>query len=153
MPEYRRNHLPGGSFFFTVNLADRSSDILVREIELLRLTISATMRRRPFVIAWVALPEHMHCLWTLPEGDADYSGRWRAIKKAFSKTLPGIANARGERDIWQSDSGNTPFVTNETIARIWITSISTRSSTATSNTQWNGRIPRFENVWNVDYTM
>jgi len=76
--------------------------LLVREIDILRLAIRTTLQRQPFTIdAWVVLPEHMHCLWTLPEGDSDYSGRWRAIKKVFSKALPGIANARGERDIWQ----------------------------------------------------
>jgi putative transposase len=102
MPEYRRNYLAGGCFFFTVNLADRTSDLLLREINTLRLAIRATMQGQPFTIdAWVILPEHMHCLWTLPEGDSDYSRRWRAIKKDFSKALPGIANARGERDIWQ----------------------------------------------------
>ena len=102
MPEYRRNYLAGGCFFFTVNLADRTSDLLVRQIGILRSAIRTTLQRRPFTIdAWVVLPEHMHCLWTLPEGDSDYSGRWRAIKKAFSKAFPGPANARGERDIWQ----------------------------------------------------
>ena len=102
MPEYRRNYLAGGCFFFTVNLADRTSELLVREIDILRSAIRTTMQRQPFIIeAWVVLPEHMHCLWTLPAGDADYSGRWRAIKKAVSKALPGVANARGEREIWQ----------------------------------------------------
>ena len=94
--------MAGGCFFFTANLADRTFDRLVREIDILRLAIRTTIQRQPFAIdAWVVLPEHMHCLWTLPEGDSDYSGRWRAIKKAFSRALPGIANARGERDIWQ----------------------------------------------------
>ena len=70
MPEYRRNYLAGGCFFFTVNLADRTSDLLVREIDFLRTVIRTTLQRRPFTIdAWVVLPEHMHCLWTLPEGD------------------------------------------------------------------------------------
>jgi putative transposase len=63
---------------------------------------------RPFKIdAWVVLPDHMHCLWTLPEGDFDFLGRWRAIKIAFSKSL-GIAEPRspvmtriGERGVWQ----------------------------------------------------
>lgn len=63
--------------------------------------------RAPFYIdAWVVLPDHMHCLWTLPEGDTDFPGRWRAIKTAFSKSLP-IGESQspvmirwGERGIW-----------------------------------------------------
>ncbi len=64
--------------------------------------------RAPFYIdAWVVLPDHMHCLWTLPEGDADFPGRWRAIKTAFAKVVPAgelrspVMTRRGERGIWQ----------------------------------------------------
>jgi putative transposase len=64
--------------------------------------------RKPFHIdAYVVMPEHLHCFWTLPEGDADFSGRWMAIKKAFSKSLPRtepvspVMTKRGERGIWQ----------------------------------------------------
>ena len=63
---------------------------------------------QPFHIdAWVVLPDHMHCVWTLPEGDADYSSRWKAIKIAFSKSIPkterlsAVRMAKGERGIWQ----------------------------------------------------
>ncbi|WP_280142043.1 hypothetical protein [Nitrosomonas aestuarii] len=46
-------------------------------------------QRQPFHIdAWVVLPDHLHCIWTLPGHDDDYSRRWRAIKKAFSKSIP-----------------------------------------------------------------
>jgi len=62
----------------------------------------------PFHIdAWVVLPEHMHCLWTLPEGDADFSRRWRGIKMGFSSSLPDagkptvVMASRDERGIWQ----------------------------------------------------
>jgi putative transposase len=57
--------------------------------------------------AWVVLPEHMHCIWTLPPGDADYSRRWRLIKLIFSKALPKterrspVRIKRQERGIWQ----------------------------------------------------
>jgi putative transposase len=105
MPDYRRNRIPGATYFFTVNLFDRSSDLLVMHIASLR---EAVRRQSPFGIdAWVVLPDHMHCLWTLPEGDSDFSGRWRAIKKAFSKSLPDteprlpVMIRRGERGIWQ----------------------------------------------------
>ncbi|CAH2602312.1 transposase [Rhodovastum atsumiense] len=108
MPDYRRNRVVGGIFFFTVTLCDRDSDLLVRRIEALRDTVREVRARRPFYIdAWVVLPDHMHCLWTLPPGDADFPGRWRAIKTAFSKRLPAgeprstVMIARGERGIWQ----------------------------------------------------
>jgi len=108
MPDYRRNRVPGGSFFFTVNLLDRSSDLLVTQVDALRDAVRRTRARAPFHIdAWVILPDHMHCLWTLPEGDADFPGRWWAIKMAFSKSLPAgeprspAMTRRGERGIWQ----------------------------------------------------
>jgi len=89
MPDYRRNRVPGGTYFFTVNLANRRSGLLVREVETLRAAIRAVRLAAPFHIdAWVILPDHMHCIWTLPEEDTDYSGRWRAIKKRFSKAMP-----------------------------------------------------------------
>jgi putative transposase len=108
MSDYRRARVPGACYFFTVNLRDRSSDLLVREIDLLRATVRATQQRHPFHIdAWVVLPEHMHCLWTLPEGDANFALRWKVIKFAFAKRLPKseslntIQRRRGERGIWQ----------------------------------------------------
>ena len=108
MSDYRRARVPGATYFFTVNLRDRRSGLLVREVELLRATVRATKARHPFHIdAWVVLPDHMHCLWTLPEGDADFALRWKVIKFAFAKRLsPTEARsatllARGERGIWQ----------------------------------------------------
>jgi hypothetical protein len=77
---YRRNRVPGGTFFFTVNLFDRRSNLLVARIGAVRDAVRQARARAPFNInAWVVLPDHMHCLWTLPEGDADFPGRWRAI--------------------------------------------------------------------------
>jgi putative transposase len=88
MPDYRRNRVPGGTFFFTVNLLDRRSDMLVTQIGILRDAVRRVRARAPFRIdAWVVLPDHMHCLWNLPPGDADFPGRWRAIKTAFVKCL------------------------------------------------------------------
>ncbi|MBV9757749.1 MAG: transposase [Alphaproteobacteria bacterium] len=108
MPDYRRNRVAGGTFFFTVNLLDRRSDLLVAQIEALRAAVRSVRARSPFHIdAWVVLPDHMHCLWTLPDGDADFSSRWWAIKVAFSKSLPAVEPRspvrlrRGERGIWQ----------------------------------------------------
>ncbi len=108
MPDYRRNRVPGGTFFFTVNLLDRGSDLLVTRIDALRDSVRQVRARAPFHIdGWVILPDHMHCLWTLPEGDTDYPGRWRAIKTVFAKSLPAdeprsaVMTRRGERGIWQ----------------------------------------------------
>jgi putative transposase len=73
---YRRNFIPGGTYFFTVALADRKRDWLVRHIDLLRLAFRRARRQRPFAIdAIVVLPEHLHCVWTLPPDDADYLHR------------------------------------------------------------------------------
>ena len=108
MPNYRRNRQPGGTYFFTANLLDRKSQWLVTHIDELRAAVRKTRQLYPFHIdAWVVLPEHMHCIWTLPEGDTDYSNRWRLIKKTFSKSIPKTeyrsANRikRHERGIWQ----------------------------------------------------
>ncbi len=108
MPDYRRNRVPGGTYFFTVNLLERKYGLLVEYIDCLREAVRMVRLNQPFHIdAWVVLPDHMHCVWTLPEGDADYSSRWKAIKIAFSKSMPkterlsAVRIAKGERGIWQ----------------------------------------------------
>lgn len=108
MSSYRRNRVAGGTYFFTVNLLDRNSNLLVEEIEVLRQAVRIVRARAPFHIdAWVVLPEHLHCIWTLPPDDADYSGRWRAMKTLFSTAMPATERCsatrirRGERGIWQ----------------------------------------------------
>jgi putative transposase len=109
MSNYRRALTPGGTWFFTVNLLQRrGNDLLVRHIEWLRACVAAERVRRPFLVrSWVVLPEHMHWIWTLPSGDADFPTRWRRIKSDFSRRLPlteRISPARlhrGERGIWQ----------------------------------------------------
>jgi putative transposase len=108
MTNYRRDFIHGGSFFFTVNLADRRLRLLTSHIDLLRKAFRDVRRRHPFAIeAVVVLPDHLHAAWTLPEGDADFSRRWRLIKAAFSRGLPGgesISASRagkGERGVWQ----------------------------------------------------
>jgi putative transposase len=108
MPDYRRNRVPGATYFFTVNLLDRRSDLLITHIDALRNAVRRIRERRSFHIdAWAVLPDHMHCLWTLPEDDSDFPGRWQNIKTAFSKSLPVIEQRsavmlhRGERGIWQ----------------------------------------------------
>ncbi|MCX7383619.1 MAG: transposase [Alphaproteobacteria bacterium] len=108
MSNYRRNRVRGGTYFFTVNLADRASSLLVDRIDLLREAVRRTRARKPFHIdAWVVLPDHMHALWTLPEGDADFSTRWHHIKFSFSWAIPPgevrskSRRTQGERGIWQ----------------------------------------------------
>jgi putative transposase len=77
MPDYRRNRIPGATYFFTVNLLDRRSDLLATQIDALRQAVRITRGRSPFHIdVWVVLPDHMHCLWTLPEGDCDFPPDW-----------------------------------------------------------------------------
>jgi putative transposase len=108
MTSYRRNFLPGGSYFFTVNLADRRSRLLTEQVQLLRAAFRYTKHRHPFTIdAIVVLPDHLHAIWTLPDGDADFALRWRLIKTVFSRDLSGgerVSTSRvskGERGIWQ----------------------------------------------------
>ena len=109
MPDYRRANTPGATWFFTVNLLQRhGNDLLVRNIDRLKSCVLAEKARRPFsVLAWVVLPEHMHWLWRLPQGDADFPTRWRRIKTDFSRGLPrterrsAVRVTRGERGIWQ----------------------------------------------------
>lgn len=107
MSDYRRPSVPGASIFFTVALEDRGSDLLVREIDALRDAVSITRAERWFGIdAWVVLPDHLHCIWRLPEDDADYSVRWRLIKARFSRAMPkGRVRQshilRRERGVWQ----------------------------------------------------
>jgi putative transposase len=107
MVRYRRNVVPGGTYFFTVTLADRSSSILIDHVGELRTAFRATRRERPFAIdAVVILPDHLHAIFTLPTGDTDFSGRWRRIKGHFSTRLiaEGFAGARrpnGDLALWQ----------------------------------------------------
>lgn len=79
----------GRVLFFTVALADRSSDLLIAHIDTLRAAFKAVKASHPFTInAIVILPEHLHCLWTLPSDDDNYSARWMLIKRNFSLNAP-----------------------------------------------------------------
>jgi putative transposase len=108
MPDYRRYRVPGGNYFFTVNLLERRLDTLGRQIEYLREAVRGVRQRYPFHIdTWVVLPDHLHCNRTLSEGDADVSTRGRLIKTAFANAFPlterrsAVRVARHERAIWQ----------------------------------------------------
>jgi len=108
MTNYRRNFVSGGSFFFTVNLAERRRHFLTEHIDNLRSAFRVTRAGHPFSLeAVVILPDHLHAIWTLPEGDRNFATRWRLIKSTFSRTLSKderISDSRrskGERGIWQ----------------------------------------------------
>lgn len=109
MRTYTRARILGGSYFFTVNLANRqNNDLLVRHIANLREAFRRTRAEHPFVIdGIVILPDHLHCIWRLPEGDSNFPMRWRLIKARFSQSLvtgERITDSRarkGERGIWQ----------------------------------------------------
>jgi putative transposase len=108
MTSYRRNFVPGGCYFFTVNLMDRRERLLTNHVDLLRAAFRDTRARHPFTIdAIVVLPDHLHTIWTLPDADRNFATRWRLIKSAFSRALPkteAISASRtrkAERGIWQ----------------------------------------------------
>lgn len=108
MPNYRRAFVPGGCWFFTVNLLDRRKSLLVDHVDILREAVAVTRQSRPFEIdAFVVLPDHLHVVWSLPPGDSDFSTWWRLIKNRFARALPKLEEldatrvARNERGVWQ----------------------------------------------------
>ncbi len=107
MPNYRRLFIPGGTYFFTVNLLDRRRSLLTDNIDALRAAYSYVQSRHPFeTVAVCILPEHLHYVWRLPPDDDDYPMRWQLLKSRFSKSLPRGADPRegrrkGEHGVWQ----------------------------------------------------
>ena len=109
MPDYRRAYYPGGTYFFTVNLLQRTgNELLTQHIDLLRDAVQRVRHAHPFEIhGWVVLPDHLHGVIQLPEGDTDFTTRWRLIKAHFARCLPrterrsAVRRRRGERGIWQ----------------------------------------------------
>lgn len=92
---YIRPRIPGACVFFTVNLVDRGADTLVRHFDVLRQAVAVTGAKRPFAIdAWVVLPDHMHCVWTLPEGDRIFRQGWRRSKHSSRGTFVGRGSPR-----------------------------------------------------------
>jgi putative transposase len=88
MVRYRRSFILGGTFFFTLTLTDRASRVLIERIDGLRTAMRDIRRSRPFEIdAIVVLPDHLHIIMTLPGGDADYTNRWRLIKRKFTDAV------------------------------------------------------------------
>jgi len=108
MTDYRRYRIEGGTYFFTVNLVERNRTLLTEHIGILREAFREVKEAHPFKIdAIVILPDHLHTIWTLPDGDHDFSQRWRQIKSAFSREIAKeerISQSRlrkQERGIWQ----------------------------------------------------
>jgi len=136
---YRRVNAAGATFFFTLVTERRRP--LFQEPEAVSLFLWAVEKvrsRHPFEIdAYVVLPNHLHTLWTLPNGDANFSTRWRLIKESFTRTyiktheIPHRSESRrskGEQGSGSGGSGNTPFATTPISKRISTTSISIRSN-------------------------
>jgi putative transposase len=113
MSEYRRAKMPGGTYFFTVNTFRRGKFLILDPFRnALRDGIETARITLPFtIVAWVLMPEHLHCIWRLPENDADFSTRWAIIKREVSKRcghlveIDGLLNHskqfRNESVVWQ----------------------------------------------------
>jgi putative transposase len=109
MTEYRRFQYLGATWFFTVNLVERHGNrLLTDRIDLLRMAFAHVKANHPYEIdAIVVLPEHLHCILTLPIGDSDFSTRWGLIKAYFSRRvakgerISESRGKRGERGLWQ----------------------------------------------------
>ena len=108
MSRYRRALVPGGTFFFTVTLADRQSTALVEHTDRLRVIYRRVQLKHPFqTLAICILPDHLHAIWRLPDGDTEYPLCWSLIKSGFSRNLQPSQTrssskvARREKGIWQ----------------------------------------------------
>jgi len=103
MSEYRRVFQPGGCYFFTVVTHERRPWLAEEHaIDRLRNAFRRVMQDRPFAMdAIVILPDHLHCIWQLPEGDNDFPERWRQIKRFVSIGIDSPLNVRKEKALWQ----------------------------------------------------
>ena len=109
--QYRRLYTPGGTYFFTVVTYQRRNIFFdPQHITLLLDSFKYVQKQHPFTLtAWVVLPNHIHCIWTLPENDSDFSTRWRLIKSTFTRkypdnlqeNIPASRTHKGEQAIWQ----------------------------------------------------
>ena len=104
MPEYRRWFVPGGTYFFTVVTKQRAPLFRNEHARhLLRESFAKMRRNRPFEInAMVLLPDHLHTIWTLPPGDADFSTRWSMVKRLFTQAW--LTESGGEQIVSSSQA-------------------------------------------------
>jgi putative transposase len=103
MSDYRRLYIPGGTYFFTL-VSYHRKPIFTDDgrVEQLRRSFREVKAKRPFdLLAAVVLPDHLHCLWRLPEGDADFSTRWQMVKADFSRHIPTKTRKNGAKTVWQ----------------------------------------------------
>jgi len=104
---YRRNFVPGGTYFFTVALADRRVATLVDHVDDLRAAYQSVVTARNIsTVAICVMPDHLHAIWTMPDDDSNYSSAWSLIKARFSRALAKrdtslVPNALGEHVVWQ----------------------------------------------------
>src|SRR5436190_4354516 len=113
MPNYRRNYVPGGTYFFTLVTHARRRFLTTALARVcLREALSDEQQARPFeIVAIVLLPDHLHTIWTLPPNDDKYSLRWAAIKESFTRKYLAAGGREGEisasrkkhreRAVWQ----------------------------------------------------
>ena len=113
MADYRRWYVPGGTFFFTVVTLYRRPLFRNDDARLLLGNVMRSIRDEMActTVACVLLPDHLHCIWTLPAGDDDYSTRWKRIKSDFTQEwlrrggeespVSSAKRARGRRGVWQ----------------------------------------------------
>ena len=109
--QYRRSRVKGAAFFFTAVTHGRRRFLCDEaNIKLIRESLQHVINRHPFTVdAFVLLPDHLHCIWTLPENDADFSMRWRQIKSYFSRKChaefrggqPDARPVESQQAIWQ----------------------------------------------------
>ena len=111
MPDYRRAYIKGGTYFFTVVIHDRRPVFKDKyTVDLLKNSFKRVMLAYPFEVdSIVVLPDHLHCIWILPDNDSDFSTRWRLIKSDFSRNylvapaaeISDSRRMKKERGIWQ----------------------------------------------------
>jgi putative transposase len=108
MSNYRRYYVPGGTYFFTLVTQDRAPFLCTDAArEILRAKFQASLIERPFgLVAIVLLPDHLHTMWSLPEGDMAYPARCAWIKKEFTKSW--LAAGGTEKAVSDSKAGSRP---------------------------------------------
>jgi len=142
MSDYRRLYIPGGTYFFTL-VSYRRKPIFADTVRVdqLRRSFREVKAKRPFdLLAAVVLPDHLHCLWRLPEGDTDFSTRWQMVKADFSRHVPEKTRKNGAKTVCNRAFMIIISATKTTSINIWITSITIRLSMVWFPHPANGRI-------------
>jgi len=102
MVRYRRNRVPGGTYFFTITLRDRRSDLLVRHVAGLKASWrQARARYSHQVVAAAVLPDHLHAVITMADDACDYAGLWREVKKGFTRDVASDGPSPWQSRFWE----------------------------------------------------